>query len=130
MTAMERDGVRSTMGRLVITMALGMGLASAGVASAGEFDGSKPLLCAPTDIAVQRRSGASGSTTKWSRLRVPSMASLPLPGSAAMAPHSRIFAMCRPRPRSKPCMRGSAANMLGSLARPAITTWAPRSSAR
>ncbi|MBW2315928.1 MAG: hypothetical protein JRH10_17295 [Deltaproteobacteria bacterium] len=48
------------MGRWMTMMALGLGLGLTGAASAGDFDGSKPLLCAPTDIVSCHGAGDCG----------------------------------------------------------------------
>ena len=51
---------------------------------------------------------------KESSVRIPSTASEPEPGSAAMAAHSRILPMWVARAGSKPRMMGRAANTAGS----------------
>jgi hypothetical protein len=67
-----------------------------------------------------------GKTKKWSFFKIPKRQSFPLPGSDAMAPHSKIFPKCKERLFGNPFHIGKAANSAISRLRPAIIKFAPQ----
>jgi len=85
-------------------------------------------MCAATDSGVQRAPSAWGSTVQPAPSN--SMPITPLIGRVEQsAPHSPILAPCQAAPACSPLISGSAEIAAVSVARPAITTFAPVRSA-
>ncbi len=80
-------------------------------------------------LGIHFRMGLVGSTIKQSSLKYAIIQSEVVPGVEAIAPHSKIFPICKASPESYPSLMGRAANIAGSLERPAIITSAPSSKA-